>query len=170
MGFAMKDSTADLAALYLAERGRLQRRIVRMIGCRATAADLVHDLFLRLWDRKPERTGEVAAYLARSARNAAIDHIRSERVRAEFIAGTVSEQHGAPSPSPHDIVEARDGLARIDAIIRGLPERTRHVFLLNRIHGCSFSEIAKALAVSPSAVEKHMARALSAIRTGLDEI
>jgi hypothetical protein len=50
-GFGMKDSTADLAALYLAERRRLQRRIGRMVGCRATAA-----------------------YLARSARNTAIDH------------------------------------------------------------------------------------------------
>jgi RNA polymerase sigma factor (sigma-70 family) len=163
----MSDSAVDLAALYVAESGRLQRRIRRMIGCRTTAADLVHDLFLRLWDRTLVWSGDPAAYLTRCAHNAAIDFLRAERVRAEFVACAVSEQHAAPAPSPHEIVEAREDLRRIDAIIRALPERCRHVFLLARIHGRSHAEIAAALGISVSAVEKHMARALVACRAGL---
>lgn len=163
----MSETSFDLTALYTTERRRLETRISRMIGCRAAAADLVHDLFLRLWDRPPRQGGDPTGYLVRSARNAAIDHLRAERVRLAFIEGTVREQHGAPAPSPHDVLEARQELSEVDAIIRALPERTRHVFLLNRIHGRSYRDIAGALGVSASAVEKHMSRALAAIRDGI---
>jgi RNA polymerase sigma-70 factor (ECF subfamily) len=161
----MSDSATQLAELYLAESGRLQRRIGRMIGCRTTAADLVHDIFLRLWKRKQDGMDEAAAYLARSARNAAIDHLRSERIRADYMDSTVSEQRFAASPSPYDIVAARDHLRHVDDVIRTLPERSRHIFLLNRIHGRGYKEIAGALGISIGAVEKHMTRALKAIRT-----
>ncbi len=140
-----------------------------MIGCRVTAADLVHDLFLRLWSRPETGTNEPSSYLMRSARNAAIDHLRRERIRSDYVTGTVAEQRsGMVVPSPHDIVAARDHLRHIDDVIRALPERTRHVFLLNRVHGRDYKEIASALGVSTGAIEKHMMRALKAIRAGAE--
>ena len=85
--------------------------------------------------------------------------------RADYMDSTVSEQRFAASPSPYDIVAARDHLRHIDDVIRTLPERSRHIFLLNRIHGRGYKEIAGALGISIGAVEKHMTRALKAIRT-----
>lgn len=115
----MNDSAAQFVELYLAESGRLQRRVSRIIGCRATASDIVHDVFLRLWKRKQNGMDEASAYLSQSARNAAIDYIRSERVRAEYIERTVPEQRFATPSSPHDIVAARDHLRHINDVIRG---------------------------------------------------
>ncbi|MDQ8697364.1 sigma-70 family RNA polymerase sigma factor [Hyphomicrobium sp. LHD-15] len=159
----------DLAALYVSEGARLRLSVTRLIGDPAAAADLVHDVFLRLWRRHKTLEGCDAAYLARSARNAAIDHIRAQRARAAYIAGTVPEQHAGVFPSPHEIVEARDGLRQVDDVIRGLPERTRHIFLLNRVHGRTYCEIAEALGITASGVEKHMARALKALRSAIEE-
>jgi RNA polymerase sigma-70 factor (ECF subfamily) len=140
-----------------------------MIGDTSTAADLVHDVFLRMCRRQHAPEGEDAAYLLRSARNAAIDYIRAERVRSEYVKGTVPEQHAAGPPSPHAFAEARDNLRQIDMLLRALPERTRHIFLLNRVHGRTYAEIADALGITPSGVEKHMARALKAIRSAIEE-
>ncbi len=165
----MKDSTAQFVELYLAESGRLQRRASRIVGCRTTASDIVHDVFLRLWKRKQDGMDEASAYLSRSVRNAAIDHLRGERVRAEYIERTVPEQRFTTPPSPHDIVAARDHLRYIDDVIRALPERTRHVFLLNRVHGRNYREIAGTLGISIGAVEKHIIRALKAIRAGTED-
>lgn len=159
----------DLAALYLSEGARLRRRVTRLIGDPATAADLVHDVFLRLWGGHQTLEGCDAAYLARSARNAAIDHIRAERTRAAYITGTVPEQHVVASPSPHDIVEARQGLQQVDDVLRALPDRTRHIFLLNRVHGRTYCEIAEVFGITPSGVEKHMARVLKALRSAIEE-
>lgn len=165
----MTHSTTDVETLYRGERKRLESRLRRLIGNNFAAADLVHDLFLRFWERRAEPREDARSYLMRSARNAAIDYLRSERVRAEFLARTAVEQIAAPVPNPHDVVAARQALSSVDAAIEALPERSRHVFLLNRVHGCSYSEIAAALGISASAVEKHMTRGLKAIRQAVEE-
>lgn len=165
----MTQSTTDIEVLYRGERKRLESRLRRLVGNHFVAADLVHDLFLRFWERRGEPREDAKLYLMRSARNAAIDHIRSERIRTEFLARTPVEQIAAPVPNPHEIVVARQALGRVDAAIAALPERSRHVFLLNRVHGCSYSEIAAALGISASAVEKHMTRGLQAIRLAVEE-
>lgn len=160
---------ADIAALYVSECARLRRKVARMIGDQTAASDLVHDIFLRLWRRTEPLEGNDTAYLTRSARNAAIDHLRAERIRTDFVKGTVPEQHAGGLPSPHAVLEAREGLHQVDAAIRALPERTRHIFLLNRVHDSSYPEIAAAMSISVSAVEKHMARALAVLRKALEE-
>jgi RNA polymerase sigma-70 factor (ECF subfamily) len=48
-----------------------------------------------------------------------------------------------------------------------LPERTRQIFLLNRVHACSYDEIAAAFGLSYSTVEREIARALLACRDTL---
>lgn len=160
--YSMTVKSQDIASLYISENVRLERQIWRRVGCRATARDLVHDVFLRLWERATERSGNDAAYLNRCARNAAIDHVRAERRRADFIDGLLPEQYAPPLPSPHDLLAAHQSLNSIDKALAALPTRTRHIFLLNRIHGRSFSEIAGAFGISQRAVAKHMARAVAA--------
>jgi len=162
-------NSIDFAALYASENGRLRRKLARMIGDPVMAADLVHDVFLRLWKRDQGVDGSAAAYLTRSAHNAAIDYIRSERIRVSFVTGTVPEQHATGVPLPSASVEARDDLRRIDEVIRQLPERTRHVFLLYRVHGHTYAEIAGALDIAIGSVEKHLTRALRQIRSALDD-
>lgn len=159
----MNSKTEDIAALYVAEHKRLERQITRHIGCAATARDLVQDIFLRLWERTAGRLSEPAPYLTRSARNATIDHVRAEKRRGELLNDLLlSEQYNTLPPCPDDVIAARQTLRGIDDVLAALPERTRHIFLLNRVHGRSFSEIAEALGISRRAVTKHMARAVAA--------
>ena len=66
-------------------------------------------------------------------------------------------------------MEAGNDLRHVEAALRSLPERTRQIFLLNRIHGRKYAEIAKAMGLSQSAVEKHMMRALEACKASLRE-
>ena len=70
------------------------------------------------------------------------------------------EQYAAPVATPEQIVIAINDVRQIDGAIRSLPERARHIFLLNRIHGCSYDEIAGALNISYSTVERDIAKAL----------
>lgn len=121
----MAHSTTDIEVLYRGERKRLERRLHRLIGNHFAAADLVRDLFLRFCERRGEPREDAKLYLMRSARNAAIDHVRSERVRAEFLARTVVEQIAAPVPDPHEIIAARQALSRVDKAIDALPEKSR---------------------------------------------
>lgn len=148
--------------LYVKERLRLERQVQRRLRSSNGAADIVQDVFLRVWERAVEFNGDAAAFLNRSARNAAIDHLRSERRRLDFERGITEEQYAPPPPSSLDRLVASQSLAAVEAALRALPKKTRHIFLLNRIHRRTFVEIADALGLSERAVAKHMARALAA--------
>ncbi|MGE0968634.1 RNA polymerase sigma factor [Klebsiella sp. WOUb02] len=158
----MADKGKDLTALYLSERKRLERQIDRKVGCRSTASDLVQDIFLRLWEKAVEWKGDSAAYLSRCARNAAIDHLRAEKTREAYLKGVLSDPFFEPPLSPQEILTAEQNFRHIEEVLGSLPEKTRHIFLLNRVHGRSFSDIACVMGISSRAVAKHMARAVSA--------
>lgn len=157
----------DIAALYMSERDRLARQISRSVGSHATASDLVQDVFLRLWEKATSWNGNPSAFLTRCVRNAAIDHIRAEKVRRDFLIGVVPEQYSAPQPTPFEALSARQNILSIDDALAALPRQTRHIFLLNRIHGRTFNEIAGVIGITERAVAKHMAKAMAACEAAL---
>ena len=138
----------------------MERQIGRRIGCSSLAGDIVQDIFLRLWERATSFRGEPAAYLSRCARNASIDHMRAEHAQARLMAEAALRSETLFSPSGEDVLAARDELGRIDAALLALPAKTRHIFLLNRVHGRKLREIAAVFGISERAVTKHMARAI----------
>ncbi|MFC0711374.1 RNA polymerase sigma factor [Azorhizophilus paspali] len=161
------DEEQDFLRVFLAQRERMEALVSRRVGCRATAADLIQDLFLRFWKRPMRQLDEPSTYLLRSARNLAIDHLRGEGKRNRSLDSLAPEHDGATA-SLETALQAGDELRLVEAALRGLPERTRHIFLLNRIHGRTYGEIAKAMGLSQSAVEKHMMRALDTCKAALE--
>jgi RNA polymerase sigma-70 factor (ECF subfamily) len=153
---------ATLTQLFAAERARVVRLIGRIVGCRATAEDLAQDAFLRLWNR-----GDMVAdpsYLFRTAQNLALDHLRAQRVRSDHAETVTAEQDTDDGLTPHSAFAARQELEALQTALSGLPDRTQRVFLLNRLDGLSYGDIALRLEVSVSTVEKDMIRALEACR------
>ncbi|TLP60265.1 sigma-70 family RNA polymerase sigma factor [Pseudomonas mosselii] len=147
----------------------MEALVSRRIGCRATASDLVQDLFLRFWRRPEVKVEALDTYLLRSASNLAIDYLRSEGSRDRVAEGLHNTDEAPTGQAPEQALEVDHDLLRIEAALRALPERTRQIFLLSRIHGCTYAEIAKAMQVSQSAVEKHMMRALEACKASVAE-
>lgn len=160
---------AHFLRVFLAQRAQMEALVSRRVGCRATAADLVQDLFVRFWRRPLVQVEELSTYLLRCAGNIAIDHLRSEGARVRSSEGWLPEQQSHAASEPQAALEAGNDLRSIEAALRGLPERTRQIFLLNRIHGRTYAEIARAMGLTQSAVEKHMMRALGACKASLRE-
>ncbi|WPO98696.1 sigma-70 family RNA polymerase sigma factor [Pseudomonas sp. HR96] len=158
----------DMLQAFVQHQGQVHKQLSRWVACRATAADLCQELFIRLWRRKDVQVEDLGQYMMRSARNLAIDHLRSQRSRQRTEAALLPEELVGAATPLEDAHQAGLQLLQVEAALRALPERTRQVFLLNRIHGQSYSEIARALEISASAVEKHMMRALQACKSSLD--
>ena len=162
-------SRAHFLQVFLSQRPQMEALVSRRVGCRATAADLVQDLFLRFWRRPLVQVEELSTYLLRCAGNIAIDHLRSEGARVRVNESWLPEQQDQYSAEPQAALEAGNDLRHVEAALRSLPERTRQIFLLNRIHGRKYAQIAQAMGLSQSAVEKHMMRALEACKASLRE-
>ncbi|TDV69830.1 RNA polymerase sigma factor [Pseudomonas sp. LP_7_YM] len=164
-----KAARAHFLKVFLSQRPQMEALVSRRVGCRATAADLVQDLFVRFWRRPLVQVEELSTYLLRCAGNIAIDHLRNEGTRARLNDELMPQEQALRGDEPQAALEARNDLRHIETALRGLPEKTRQIFLLSRIHGRKYAEIAKVMGLSQSAVEKHMMRALQVCKASLDQ-
>ena len=62
--------------------------------------------------------------------------------------------------SPEQIALQGERLRVLQQTIAGLPRKRRRVFVLNRVHGLSYAEIAGRENMTESAVSRHVFRAL----------
>jgi RNA polymerase sigma-70 factor (ECF subfamily) len=159
---AGKLASSDVVhALYSDHHAWLVTWLRRRLGCAHNAADLAHDTFVRILGKRQELDGvrEPRAWLTAIARGLVVDHVRHrdiERAYLEAVAGLPEDR----APSPETRLLLLDALARIDAMLDGLNPRARDAFLLSRIEGLTYPEIATKLDVCLSSVEKYMATAL----------
>lgn len=120
---------------------------------------------MMIWSRARDHIIVSPAYLARATRYMAISHFRKDMRQTKLLGGLTEEQYAAPVILPDQIVVARQELQFLQDAIAALPDRTRQIFLLNRFHNCTYDEIAFALNLSYSTVEREIAKALLACKT-----
>lgn len=139
---------------------RLREQVARMTG-REDSEDLLHDAWLGLVERRVTAERPVAM-LARAAANRGIDaHRRETRIGTTVPIEIVGDILVDAAPLQDEILIARHRLERLRGGVAKLPPRTREIFLLHRLEGRRYREIAEDLGISQSAVEKHIARAMT---------
>lgn len=138
---------------------QLLRRIARRAGAQ-DAEDLLHAAFLRLERyRQAHQVDNPAAFLVRTAVNLGIDQQRHESHTIGQPVETVAADFSDPGPLQDEVNLARIRLKRVREGLDRLPPRTRQIFLMHRLEGLKYREIAQQLGVSQSAVEKQIAKA-----------
>lgn len=136
------------------------------------AEDFVQDAYVRMLEY--EQRQEVRnrdGFVLHAARNLAITaHRRHKRHAAALADHAVAVALQPASVAQDEVIAARESLTIVERAIDDLPPRARAVFVMHRIDGMTYSEIARTLAISVSAVEKNMARALTALALELGEM
>jgi len=134
-------------------------------GNSGLSEDLAQDVFLQLWEKRDEVKDEtVRAYLYTIARNSFLKSTRRQKYDLKFRSEYFEENE---HESPEFIMEMKEFDRKLQEVIASLPEKSRVVFLMNRMDGITYREIAKSLGVTVKAVEKQMSKALSIIREQL---
>lgn len=158
----MPSNATSLTRLLIAEHKSVLRQVRRLVG-KESAEDVAQKLWLKIQKiRDYPPIENKRAYLHRLARNIAIDHLQSDRrqaavaERAEALLWGVDFELG-----PERIIESRDMLDRIRAVIVALPEPTRTILRLTRLEGKTQRETAEHVGVSTTTVENHLRRALA---------
>lgn len=162
-------ATARAEALYAAQHHQVAGIFRRSVPPQEVA-DLVQETFRRVFSATGNRVGLLdapAAYVAAAARSILKNRARSG-VRRLHTAHHSYEEQDIAGPDPHAALEARDMIRRVEDAIARLSPATRDVFLMHRFDDLSYVEIAKIKQMSPKRVEKHIAKALVAIRKARD--
>ncbi|PWK74060.1 sigma-70 family RNA polymerase sigma factor [Aminobacter sp. AP02] len=161
-----------LLSSFAALRPRIEALIRGRVGCRATAEDIVQDTWIRMSKvRNDEAIENHASFVMRAAKNAAIGHLRKQNRRSELDA-EVNELlwQSVDEISPERVEMGRDMLRAVEAALQTMPEKSRRIFLMNRLGGISHREIARRLGISDEAVYYHIRRVVERLAELRDNI
>ena len=132
--------------------------------------DVVQDVFYNIWkDREHiQILGSIKNYLYGAVRNHSLrylEHALVERQYQENVLNNAAET----DLSPHELLEYKELENVITNIINKLPERRKQIFLMYRMKGKKYKEIAEYYAISIKTVEAEMTKAYQILRQGIDK-
>lgn len=165
------DERARITGLHTRFRLALERYFSRRIESKPDVDDLVQEVFERLMRRGAvENDDRIDGYVFTTASSVLTDRHRRGRARQEHLHQEFCpDTHSGVDFSPEHVLANRERLAHASAILLELPERTRAIFILRRLEGMRYVEIAERLGISVSAVEKHMQRAMTHMAHRMNE-
>lgn len=138
----------------------LLQRVIRRTRDRANAEDFLHTAFIRLEHyRTMNKVDNPVAFLVQSAANIAVDRHRHENFVVPQGVDALAFDMADSAPLQDEVLAARERLKRVRQGLKQLSPKTREIFLMHRIDGQKYREIAARLDISQSAVEKHIAKA-----------
>lgn len=140
------------------------KRLRQQLGRTVAAQDVddhLQSAFLKFHSYQARTTvHNPEAFLVRAAANDALDTWRyNSRRPTEQHCEEVVAMLADTTPLADEALVMRQRLDRVREGLSKLTPRTREVFMLHRLEGLKYHEIAKRLAISESAVEKHIAKA-----------
>lgn len=153
--------------LFLRHYTALCHLTARIVGSVDTSEDIVQGVFFRLWVGRSGLSIDtsVRAFLERSVKNSALDHLRHTRF--------IDPDHDLENdPNAGDFVidiENRAVLSIVEEAISSLPDGSRTIFLLSRVEGFTYEQISVKLGISMKTVETQMGRALKALRKSIPD-
>jgi RNA polymerase sigma factor (sigma-70 family) len=157
---AVRDGDLDcLTALFERYHRPLFGFLYRMTGSRATAEDLVQDVFVRVLKyRKTYReTGSFEAWLFHIARNTRHDFARKHPAM-ESISDDMDM--AATGPSPGLRLEQHEDAALLKDALSRLPADKRELIILVRYRGLTYAELGTLMGADAGTMRVRLHRAI----------
>ena len=128
------------------------------------AEDIVHDVFLKLWDKQVFRLPEndLKRVLYVSVRNACLDYLR--RINIDHRALQLKLEELDFFEASDELFMRKDLLDLLMKKVAELPERSQQIFRMSYLEGLKAAEIAERLDLSVRTVENQLYRSLLYLR------
>ncbi len=141
----------------------LRNYLLYKFGNQDQAEDITQEAFIKLWQNcKDVPLKKAKSYIYTLANNASLNVIAHEKVKLNY-KNTVSHLDRT-NESPEFILEEQQFKDQLLTAIEKINETQRIAFLMHRIDGKKYAEIAEELKISIKAVEKRIHLALVEIR------
>lgn len=170
VGLVVESRTDALACLYDRHAGRATSAALRILRNMSDAQDLVHDVFIEIWQRSQTfnaQRGSFSAWLLTRVNTRAIDRLRHLEVARRHRMATSAAQTDDRKSAPDEGSSAVDNQRRqseLGALIGGLSEVQRTVIELAYFRGWTCQEIAMHCAVPLGTIKSRLSAALRTLR------
>lgn len=175
-----RDSDADLIrrclahdqSAYKALLDKYRRQVLslvwRMVNNREEAQDLAQEAFIRAFRSLGtfDTTRSFPAWLFRITTNLCVDYYRRKKLSTVSLVQSAGQDHDervldleSPDRGPDEELADKEGLARLEVMVKALPAPYRIVILLRHQSDLSYEEIAEALNLPLGTVKARIHRA-----------
>jgi RNA polymerase sigma-70 factor (ECF subfamily) len=168
------DREAEFRRLYEAHRGAVHAYFAGRTGDPHSAADLMQDVFVRVWQHLDKLTGMPddgqRGWIFTVARNLSVDAHRHQQTQAGTRQALTREPGSPPestSTAASTAVIAAERVAVVGEAIRRLPEPQRVALTMAAVGGMTSAELAAALGVPAGTVRYRLSLARRALAEAL---
>jgi len=129
------------------------------------ATDVAQDTFMRLWEKRQQLVhNAIKSLLYKMANDLLISQIRKKKTATTYAATIRLELTNNNTEQEIAYTELKQ---HYEKALARLSEHQRVVFLMSRMEGLTYKEIALRLDVSVKTIEKRMSQSLKELRTHL---
>lgn len=130
------------------------------------AKNLVHDVFIALWDKFESLPADTnyKSYLYTAVRNRSLNYLRDRKLHL-----SVEHSKDIAVGEESSGIERKELEREIELAINTLPEKCRMIFEMSRFEELKYAEIADKMGISIKTVEAQMTKALSILRNHLGD-
>lgn len=149
---------------YVSCRGKVYGYFLKKTKSEEEAKDLLQTTFLKLWQYRHSLSEHYSLdqHLFNIARTVFIDAIRKQN--RSLHATTITPDTSQVAGPAGDTAEERDISRRMHTLLEKMPPVQKKAFVLNRLQGYSYKEIALHLSISVKAVDNHIAKAVRQLK------
>ena len=158
-------SNKDFEHIYVKFFPSLVNFAAYLTHSRADATEIVNDVFVSVWQRRAQLVFDenIKSYLFTAVKNKSINFKRKKKLKVvPYLPNDAISTFTADGPLAN--TEQQELLLKI---LKELPPKCRQVFVMSRMDGLTYSEIAAFLDLSVKTVESQMSKALKIFRKNL---
>jgi len=162
-----------ITATFAAIRPVLSRLVARIVGP-DNIEDVVQETYVRSYQAsRQHKIHHPRSFMYRTAKNIALNLVNKADNR---LTTTIADFAEPDVYTETEVVEseleyeARERFLTFCQAVQRLPLQCRRVFILKRVYGLSQKEIAAHLGISPSTVEKQVAKGISMCAAIMEEM
>ena len=151
--------------IYDAHFDDLRRYLISRSGDQDLSKDIAQNVFMKVWIKKIEiALGNIKSLLFKMATDEFISHIRKKKVEKEYSESIDLKLIREPDNND-DLLEKK---ILFQKALNQLPEKQKTAFLMNKMQGLTYKEIAEILNLSQKAIEKRIGLALKALKQNIN--
>lgn len=149
----------DVAQSYLSHKSSLMRFIGRFVRQPQDIEDIVQETFLKTYASEINtQIQSPKAFLFRTARNLTLKHLARASYRlTDYLEDFEPSEVLTEECSAENRAEIEEQFTAFCQAVRLLPVQCRRAFILRKVYGLTYKEIAEHLDISVNTVEKHLA-------------
>lgn len=165
------DNEQAFSKLFHRYSAKIYSKAYYLIKDREACEQIVHDIFLTLWNnRKTLEIKSFRAYLTSAARYQVYKYITQNASTPLAYTDNLEESSAQiVQNSGSDNIAYKELEQELELYLKGLPRRCREIFIMSRHQLLSNDEIAQRLNISKRSVENQITNALKHLRVSLKD-